>query len=587
MKKNIMIALGVTFIMAGCKDLIEPAQVNNRQLDPNAYLPSDARFPFGVLLNGYTRIPTSNYNFSEVATDDAVSNDQNNGFLKMASGQWTAINNPLSQWTNSFAAIQYLNITLEEVDKVKWASNEQKSAMFGMRIKGEAHGLRALYYYHLLLNHAGVGTDGRLLGVPLLLKSQTPASDFNQPRATFEDCMKQIYSDINKAIELLPLDYERITSTSQIPAKYGSISMEIYNDVFGDAFRGLLTARIAMGIRAQAALLAASPAYSAGNTTTWADAANHAAAVLNLKGGIGGFATGGLNWYSNATEILNLKDGANPPEILWRNNAADNRDLETANFPPTLFGSGRVNPTQNLVDAFPMANGFPISHPLSGYNAATPYTGRDPRLTAFILVNGGTAGVNNTVINSSASSTTNDGLNKVETSTRTGYYLRKLLRQDVNLNPNSASNQRHYKPHIRYTELYLAYAEAANEAWGPTATGSNAFSAYDVIKAIRLRAGIGAGGDPYLETAKASKETMRALIRNERRLELCFEGFRFWDIRRWKESLTEPAKGIRIENGQFTPIQVQDRLFQPFMNYGPVPYGEILKFNALQQNAGW
>ncbi|MES2648795.1 MAG: RagB/SusD family nutrient uptake outer membrane protein [Bacteroidota bacterium] len=587
MNKNLIIALCAAFIMTGCKDLIEPAQVNNRQLDPDAYLPSDARFPFGVLLNGYTRIPTGSYNFSDVATDNAVSNDQNNAFLKMATGQWTAINNPLSQWTNSFAAIQYLNITLAEVDKVKWSSNEQKSVLFGSRIKGEAHGLRALYLYHLLLTHAGVGSDGKMLGVPLLLDPQNPSSDFNKPRATFDECLNQVYSDLNRAIELLPLDYERVSAASQIPAKFGTIPVEVYNDVFGDAFRGLLTARIAMGIRAQASLLAASPAYSAGNTTTWADAANNAAAVLNLKGGLGGFANDGLNWYANATQITGLRDGANPSEILWRNNASDNRDLEQANFPPTLFGNGRVNPTQNLVDAFPMANGYPITDAASGFNAADPYAGRDPRLKAFILVNGGTAGVGNTVINTAANSPTNDGLSKVETSTRTGYYMRKLLRQDVNLNPSSATNQRHYKPHIRYTEIFLAYAESANEAWGPTGTGANAYSAYDVIKAIRLRAGIGINGDPYLEDAKGSKEAMRSLIKNERRLELCFEGFRFWDLRRWKENLVEPANGVSINNGQFTKFKVQDRVYQPYMNYGPVPYGEILKFNALQQNQGW
>lgn len=73
--------------------------------------------------------------------------------------------------------------------------------------------------------------------------------------------------------------------------------------------------------------------------------------------------------------------------------------------------------------------------------------------------------------------------------------------------------------------------KAANEAWGPQGTGSNSYSAYDVIKAIRKRAGIGEnGGDPYLESVKGDKDKMRELICNERRLELCFEGFRFWTV---------------------------------------------------------
>jgi hypothetical protein len=589
MKKILILFASSIFILAGCKDLIEPNIQNNRQLDPNAYLPSDARFPYGVLLNAYTRLPTNGWTFSDVATDDAVSNDQNNAFLKMANGQWTAINNPLNQWTNSFAAIQYINIVLQEADKVKWAANEAKSALFNTRIKGEAFGLRGLYMYHLLLNHAGVAADGRLMGVPILLEPQTANSDFNIPRATFQECVAQIYKDLDLAESMLPLDFERVTNASQIPPQLGTTSVELYNEVFGDAFRGLFTARVAKAIRAQTAFLAASPAFKvAGNNATWDDAAKNAAAVLNLRGGLSGFATNGLQWYSNASEISGLRDGVNPPEILWRSNAVDNRDLEQANFPPTLFGQGRINPTQNLVDAFPMANGYPISDPASGYNAANPYANRDPRLRHFILVNGGTAGVNNTIINTAADGPTNDGLSKVETSTRTGYYMRKLLRQDVNLNPNSATNQRRYKPHIRYTEIFLMYAEAANEAWGPTGAGGYAFSAYDVIKAIRTRAGVGtSNGDPYLELAKGNKDLMRTLIRNERRLELCFEGFRFWDLRRWNHALNEVAKGMRIANGAHTVMNVEERVYQPFMNFGPVPYSEILKFSALQQNMGW
>jgi hypothetical protein len=132
------------------------------------------------------------------------------------------------------------------------------------------------------------------------------------------------------------------------------------------------------------------------------------------------------------------------------------------------------------------------------------------------------------------------------------------------------------------------YAEAANEAWGPTGAGGYAFSAYDVIKAIRTRAGVGtSNGDPYLELAKGNKDLMRTLIRNERRLELCFEGFRFWDLRRWNHALNEVAKGMRIANGAHTVMNVEERVYQPFMNFGPVPYSEILKFSALQQNMGW
>ncbi|NLR77131.1 RagB/SusD family nutrient uptake outer membrane protein [Chitinophaga eiseniae] len=588
MKRNIIFLLVCLSLLAGCKDLMVPEIENNRNLNSGNYPANDAALPFGILLNGYNRIPTNSWSFNDVATDDAVTNDQSNGFLKMANGQWTANNNPLSQWTNAYAAIQYLNIILRDVDTVHWVSDPVVSKLFAMRIKGEAAGLRALFYYHLLQAHAGMSESGAVLGVPIITEVQGSNTDFNKPRATFEACMKQIYSDLSTADQLLPLDYENIVNAALIPAKYGAVSLEQYNRAFGAAFRGFLTGRIAKAIRSKAALLAASPAFSTGNTTTWADAADYAGEVLSLKGGVSALASNGLTWYANAAEIAGLADGANPTEILWRNNYGDNRDLEQANYPPGLFGNGRINPTQNLVDAFPMANGMPIGSAGSGYDATNPYTGRDPRLRMFILVNGGTAGPNNTVINTAADGGTNDGLNIVGTSTRTGYYLRKLLRQDVNLNPNSTNNQRHYKPHIRYTEIFLNYAEAANEAWGPLGAGKYGISAYDVIKAIRKRAGVGTtNGDAYLEEAKGNKDQMRDLIRNERRIELCFEGFRFWDLRRWKVNLGETARGVSIKNNVPAVMNVETRQFQPFMAYGPIPYGEILKFGALEQNKGW
>lgn len=588
MSKNIIILFAAICLLGSCKKFTDPEPENNRELDPSAYLPADARFPYGLLLNGYTRLPTNYWSFNDVATDDAVSNDQTNPFLKVATGQWTANNNPLDEWTNNYAAIQYLNIMLGETDKVKWAVDSVTSRLFATRVKGEAYGLRGIFMYHLLKAHAGIAQSGTVLGVPIILETVGTNPDFNKPRSSFQDCMKQIYSDLAKAEELLPLDYENLGSSAQVPAKYGTISQVQYNRVFGAAFRGFFTARVAKAIKAQAALLAASPAYNATGTNSWGDAATYAAEVINLNGGLSGLATNGLNWYANAAEISGLADGANPAEILWRNNYSDDRAIEQANFPPTLFGNGRINPTQNLVDAFPMANGYPVKDAAGGFNANDPYTSRDPRLKLFVLVNGGTAGANNDAITTAADGQTNDALNKVATSTRTGYYLRKLLRQDVNLNPTSANSQRHYKPHIRYTEIFLIYAEAANEAWGPDGVGGNNFSAYDVIKAIRKRAGVGTtNGDPYLEIAKSSKESMRALIRNERRLELCFEGFRFWDLRRWNVSLNEPARGISIQAGNYTTIPVQDRVYQSYMNYGPIPYSEILKFNALQQNKGW
>ena len=331
-------------------------------------------------------------------------------------------------------------------------------------------------------------------------------------------------------------------------------------------------------------------AFNNGSQTAWANAADYAGELLVLNGGIGGIDPNGLTWYRNP-ELETLGSGVNSREVVWRGDIANSNNLELDHYPPSLFGSGRLNPTQNLVDAFPASNGYPISNPLSNYSASTPYANRDSRLNHFILVNGQTAGVAGTVISTASNSTTVDGINKAETSTRTGYYMKKLLRQDINLNPQSRTQQRHDRPRMRYTELYLIYAEAANEAWGPLATASYGFSAYDVVAALRKRAGI-TQPDAYLESIKSDKDAMRQLIRNERRLELCFEGYRFWDLRRWKLSLTESAQGMDIQGTTAAPTYtripaVENRVFTNDMYYGPIPYSETLKFNKLIQNKGW
>jgi hypothetical protein len=119
-----------------------------------------------------------------------------------------------------------------------------------------------------------------------------------------------------------------------------------------------------------------------------------------------------------------------------------------------------------------------------------------------------------------------------------------------------------------------------------------------VIKAIRERGGLPAD-DPYLEACANSKEKMAELIRNERRIELCFENKRFWDLRRWKMPLNEAVMGIQIEkidpdkdpdpeNLKYTRIQVEDRNFDSsYQWYGPLPKSEVDKWSELMQNKGW
>ena len=591
--KNIILFGTAAMALTACDDLFEPALENNQGIEE---MYTDPQFARGLIDNAFLVLPYDNSPQSDLATDDAVSNDNDNSYKKMATGAWTSESNPVNQWDTRYHAIQYCNLFLENIDKVQWDyTSESLNQMHMDLYRGQAYALRGLHMFFLLRAHCGM-VDGQLMGVPIHLTSEDQNSNFNIPRNTFKECIDQIMADFDEALKYVPDQYGDV-SAGNVPAKYTQIGGNDaeYNRAFGDKQRGKIDARIIKAIKAQVALFAASPAYASAGAMTWEQAAKLAADYLNIRGGLAAVDPTGWNWFAQTSYINNWKfTDPDPVEMVWRGTVGDSKDLEADNYPPSIHGKGRVNPTQNLVDAFPTASGYPIAV-AADYNPQNPYENRDPRLKAYILVNGDKIGNANTVINTQADATTLDGLNREnQKSTTTGYYMRKHLRADVNLTPGSETKQRHFGARIRTTELLLAYAEAANEAQGPTAhVGGANFSAYDVIKAIRARVHDAGWEDAYLESIKTDQSKMRDLIRNERRLELCFENFRFWDLRRWQAPLNESAKGVSITSNASTggvdykKIDVEPRAFENYMIYGPIPYSECLKWNELKQNDGW
>jgi hypothetical protein len=589
--------------------VFSPAEENTKQLET---MVQETSYVHGLLIYGYNRLPYIRTTQTDVATDDAVTNVAGDTYKRMASGVWTADNNPMSQWNECKDGIQYVNLFLKYVNDVDWAqSAASKQQMFIDRLTGEALGLRAIFYYHLLQAHAGYAGDA-LLGVPLLTEPEDGSSDYNQPRASFADCVKQIFADCDAAASLLPDEYKDIDDIENITKnkeKYKNLGVQLsgYNLVFGDMARNLVTGKVAQAIKAQTALLAVSPAYRDQSGVSLDDAAKICAEVLK---GVE-FDKAGNIWYRDNEKLASSKSVM--PEILWRANwEKAESSQEVDNFPPSLNGSGRINPTQNLVDAFPMSNGYPITDSRSGYNPQDPYNDRDPRLAEDIIFNGTTFKdvviITGTYPSPTSSAGNKDNINNSGTaSTITGYYMKKLLNEDAGPSAAStaSSNQPHIYPRIRYTELFLAYAETANEAWGPNADGGTGVgTAKEIIQKIRQRGGIGVDengdptSDPYLDECANDKAKMRELIRNERRIELCFENKRFWDIRRWQLPINETAKGIQIDkiddskdadpdNLKYNPLDVEPRQFESYQNFGPIPNSEVTLWSELRQNNGW
>jgi len=137
----------------------------------------------------------------------------------------------------------------------------------------------------------------------------------------------------------------------------------------------------------------------------------------------------------------------------------------------------------------------------------------------------------------------------------------------------------------------MGYAEAMNELNGPTA------EVYDIIKAIRRRAGITPGSDGmYGLEPGMSKESMRSIIRNEYEVEFNYEGHWYYDTRRWKTAeVTEnvPIQGMMVTKQQdntftYQAITALNAVFlYPKMYFCPLPFDEVNKSSALLQNPGW
>jgi starch-binding outer membrane protein, SusD/RagB family len=369
---------------------------------------------------------------------------------------------------------------------------------------------------------------------------------------------------------------------------------------------GRATKKTALALKSRVATFAASPAYQPEGSYAISNAEIRAkwerAALYSYQA----ITEGALGAYSQLSQNLMVGSGltSTPPEYIFRI-FFNNRGMESRNLPPAFYGGGRTNPSQNLVDAFPASNGYPIGDPRSGYDPQDPYNNRDNRLGLTVYFNGmnvETGGreleiyydVQNQVPGM-------DAPGYFHNNTRTGYYLKKWLSMLPGmLNVHSLQNDFHMHPLLRRAEIYLNYAEASNQAAGPTGVVPGCDrSALDIINDIRFKSGGIMNTDYAAEQASQGKDTFNEMILNERRIELAFENHRYFDMRRWKMPLNESIRGIRIEKNAVglvfygtdtsgDPLEVEERKLQDEKYYyTPLPYSELVVSPLMKNNKGW
>ena len=223
-------------------------------------------------------------------------------------------------------------------------------------------------------------------------------------------------------------------------------------------------------------------------------------------------------------------------------------------------------------------------------------TNRDPRLQFMVIYDGcymeraGTTAPINIAVGG--------GQDAIYQGTPTGYYVRKftLLTSSAQFGEGGSQS----RALIRYAEILLNYAEAANEYDGPSHTdnvGGQTLTPVMALREIRRCAGIEPGDDNSYgipDEDQLSQEQLRALIRMERRLELAFEGHRFFDVRRWmvygdQDATTtwwmhgmEVTKDGSARNGRV--FDTRQYTFRKAMYLYPIPYKETVKSPDLVQN---
>ena len=548
-------AISIAFTLSSCNGFLDREE--DSFIDKTATFDSYNRTK-EYLTYAYSLLPEGLNRFSREAllasaTDDAEFAIESAEIQQLNNGSWNALNNPDDVWNRYFSGISkcctllentnHVNLDISRLDpdkQVEYANSLKDIRMW----RAEARFLRAYFHFELLKRYGPI---------PIVTSTLSINGNYeNTPRPTMKEVVDFIAKECDIAADTLELTPWRNV-----------------NDAFGRATKGA-----ALALKTRLLLYASSPLYvdfgdtNEANKPTdvalWKSAADAAKAVIDL------------NQYELASSYADLfKNDFQNKEYIFVRRYAANSDFEKSNFPVSFGGKGGTNPSQNLVDDYEMLDGTPFDWN-DPAKAAQPFENRDARLGATILMNMAPfKGKKVATYPEGADASPNPN------ATKTGYYLRKFLNEDVNIQTGGSSGG-HVVPLFRLAEIYLNYVEALNEC-DPTNPDIALY-----LNKVRNRASLP-------NVSALSQEQMRTVIQHERRVELAFEEHRSWDVRRWKiasSTLGAPLMGVQIERkplGGYTymPVKVEQRVFQPKMYWYPIPQSEVLKLKQWKQNNGW
>lgn len=452
--------------------------------------------------------------------------------------------------TAMFGVIRIANKVITEFPKITNGTDNERNDLLA-----QAYFLRGVCYFNLCRYFGGM---------PYLEKPIGADDDWDMPRLS-------AYETYVKAAEDLWTSYEYFDKAGVMrrntPENLAPSQLLLW----------MPSGCIALAVRARCLLYAASPLNNQKGDEDWTLAAEACGQALKAA----------LDNRYALQPLESYQDNYTGPmitnEVLWSYILSSKNNVQ--NFGGMLSycqsnlagikGSSGTHPTQNFVDRFETADGYLLrteaerqkAIAAGSYNDQRPYFNRDPRLD-MVIIHDGSPAFNQAVISSSGacfniyydpatnswptttvnSAVMNYGIDwgsgdsDRHGGTNTGYYCRR------HWDGSFSTAHWHQDPMFRLGEMYLAYAEAVNEAYGPNGTaGGMDISALEAMNTVRNRVGMPDARSEYV----ANKDTFRDYVRNERCVELAFESNHYWfDIRRWKiapETMGQTLYGMYIE----------------------------------------
>lgn len=431
-----------------------------------------------------------------------------------------------NRWNSAYRAIRAVNEFLANVDQI-----ETEDIDLINRLKGEARFMRAYHYTELVM----------LFGdVPLVTEPISIEEGRELTRTGKEQVLDFIAAELEESAGFLPESYD-------------------------NKDQGRITKGAASGFKARAMLFAG----------RYAEAHQAAKAVMDL---------GIYSLYPSYEHLFSYEAENNKEVILDKQFIPELKTNSVfAMLAPNSQRSSNssIVPTKDIVDAYEMKNGLPITDPDSGFDPFNPYESRDPRLGYSIFVLGDTL-PDGQIYDPRPGFGGSDDITRSFVTTSTGFNIQKYINPEDLEQPGKCSINIIL---MRYPEILLTYAEAKIEA------GEIDQSVYDAINEVRQRPDVNL---PPI-TGSKSREELREIVRHERKVELAFEGQHFFDIRRWKiaeEVMNGPIKGMTYvnQNGELETAVYGSfqRFFDPAVHYlWPIPRKEMELNKNLTQNSGY